>query len=59
MVNEITARMQAATNVESVIAAATQSLADAFEAPRVAIRLGLPGSSDGGHTDTGARSNGA
>jgi GAF domain-containing protein len=42
MVNEITARMQAATNVESVIAAATQSLADAFEAPRVAIRLGVP-----------------
>ena len=42
MVNEITARMQAATNFESVIAAATQSLADAFEAPRVAIRLGVP-----------------
>jgi len=42
MVNEITARMQAATNVESVIATATQSIADAFQAPRVSIRLGLP-----------------
>lgn len=59
MVNEITARIQTATNVESVIAAATQSLADAFEAPRVAIRLGLPRSNDGGNPDTGARSNGA
>jgi GAF domain-containing protein len=43
MVNEITARMQAATNVEAVVAAATQSLADAFQAPRVSIRLGVPG----------------
>ncbi|MFQ3534380.1 MAG: GAF domain-containing protein [Aggregatilineales bacterium] len=42
MVNEITARMQAATSVEAVVAAATQSLADAFQAPRVAVRLGLP-----------------
>ncbi len=42
MVNEITARMQAATNVESVIATATQSIADAFQAPRVSIRLGMP-----------------
>jgi uncharacterized protein YigA (DUF484 family) len=42
MVNEITARMQAVTSVEAVVAAATQSLADAFQAPRVAIRLGMP-----------------
>ncbi|MBO9308933.1 MAG: GAF domain-containing protein [Chloroflexi bacterium] len=42
MINEITARMQAATSVEAVLAAATQSLADAFQAPRVAVRLGLP-----------------
>lgn len=42
MVNEITARMQAATSVEAVIAAATQSLADAFQSPSVAIRLGSP-----------------
>jgi GAF domain-containing protein len=42
MVNEITARMQAATNVEAVVAAATQSLADSFQAKRVAIRLGTP-----------------
>ncbi|HRE48374.1 MAG TPA: GAF domain-containing protein [Aggregatilineales bacterium] len=41
-VNEITARMQAATNVEAVVATAAQSLADAFQAPRVAIRLGAP-----------------
>lgn len=47
MVNEITARMQAATNVEAVVAAATQSLSDAFQASRVAIRLGTPGSSPG------------
>ncbi len=50
MVNEITARMQAATSVEAVVAAATQSLADAFQAPRVAVRLGLPGEApNGGH----------
>ncbi|MCS6871360.1 MAG: GAF domain-containing protein [Anaerolineae bacterium] len=42
MINEITARMQAATSVEAVIATATQSLADAFQAPHVAVRLGLP-----------------
>ncbi|MEP7288907.1 MAG: GAF domain-containing protein [Chloroflexota bacterium] len=42
LVNEISARMQVTTNVEAVIAAATQSLADAFQAPRVAIRLGTP-----------------
>lgn len=42
LVNEITARMQVTTNVEAVVAAATQSLADAFQAPRVAIRLGAP-----------------
>jgi len=42
MVNEITARLQAATSVDAVVAAATQSLADAFQAPRVAVRLGLP-----------------
>ena len=42
LVNEISARMQVTTNVEAVIAAATQSLADAFHAPRVAIRLGTP-----------------
>lgn len=53
MVNEITARMQAATNVESVIAAATQSLADAFEAPRVAIRLGVPASGKNGDKAAG------
>jgi hypothetical protein len=34
--------MQVTTNVEAVIQAATQSLADAFQAPRVAIRLGTP-----------------
>ena len=42
MVNEISTRMQAMNNVEAVIAAATQSLADTFKAPRVAIRLGTP-----------------
>lgn len=42
LVNEISARMQVTTNVEAVIQAATQSLADAFQAPRVAIRLGTP-----------------
>jgi GAF domain-containing protein len=42
LVNEISARLQATTNVDAVIAAATQSLADAFQAPRVAIRLGTP-----------------
>jgi GAF domain-containing protein len=48
MVNEITARMQAATSVEAVVAAATQSLADAFQAPRVAVRLGLPNQTSNG-----------
>jgi GAF domain-containing protein len=43
LVNEISARLQATTSVETVVAAATQSLADAFQAPRVAIRLGMPG----------------
>jgi GAF domain-containing protein len=42
LVNEISARMQVTANVEAVVAAATQSLADAFHAPRVAIRLGSP-----------------
>jgi GAF domain-containing protein len=42
LVNEISARLQATTSVETVVAAATQSLADAFQAPRVAIRLGTP-----------------
>lgn len=42
LVNEISARLQATTNVDAVVAAATQSLADAFQAPRVAIRLGTP-----------------
>ncbi|HVO41959.1 MAG TPA: GAF domain-containing protein [Aggregatilineales bacterium] len=42
MVNEISTRMQAMNNVEAVVAAATQSLADTFKAPRVAIRLGTP-----------------
>ncbi len=48
MVNEITARMQAATSVEAVVAAATQSLADAFQAPRVAVRLGSPSEASNG-----------
>ena len=47
LVNEITARMQVTTNVEAVVAAATQSLADAFQAPRVAIRLGAPDPANG------------
>ncbi|HLY28554.1 MAG TPA: GAF domain-containing protein [Aggregatilineales bacterium] len=42
LVNEISTRMQSTTNVEAVVAAATQSLADAFRSPRVAIRLGNP-----------------
>jgi len=42
LVNEISARMQVTTNVEAVVAAATQSLADAFQAPRVAIDLAHP-----------------
>jgi GAF domain-containing protein len=42
LVNEISARMQVTANVEAVVAAATQSLADAFHAPRVSIRLGNP-----------------
>ncbi len=45
LVNEISARMQVTTNVEAVVAAATQSLADAFQSPRVAIRLGTPADS--------------
>ncbi len=40
--NEIGTRMQATTSVEAVIAAATRSLADALQAPRVAVRLGVP-----------------
>jgi len=47
LVNEISARMQVTTNVEAVVAAATQSLADAFQAPRVAIRLGSPVAANG------------
>ena len=46
LVNEISARLQATTNVDAVVAAATQSLADAFQAPRVAIRLGNPNGSN-------------
>lgn len=46
-VNEITARMQAATSVEAVVATAAQSLADAFQAPRVSIRLGVPNRQNG------------
>ncbi len=42
LVNEISARLQTTTNVEAVVAAATQSLADAFQSPRVSIRLGTP-----------------
>lgn len=42
LVNEISSRMQVTTNVEAVVAAATQSLADAFSAGHVAIRLGTP-----------------
>lgn len=42
IVNEISTRMQATTNIEAVIAAATQSLADVFQSSRVAIRLGTP-----------------
>jgi GAF domain-containing protein len=42
MINEITTRMQIATSVDAVVAAAAQSLADAFESPRVAIRVGTP-----------------
>jgi GAF domain-containing protein len=53
LVNEISARMQVTTNVEAVIAAATQSLADAFQAPRVAIRLGTP--ADGQQTNQQSR----
>jgi len=48
LVNEISTRLQGTTNVEGVIAAATQSLADAFHAPRVAIRLGTPGGTGSG-----------
>jgi GAF domain-containing protein len=40
--NEIGTRMQATTSVEAVIAAATRNLADALQAPRVAVRLGVP-----------------
>ena len=40
LVNEISVRLQAATGIDAVVAAATQSLADAFQSPRVAIRLG-------------------
>ncbi len=40
LVNEISIRLQAATGIDAVVAAATQSLADAFQSPRVAIRLG-------------------
>ncbi len=47
LVNEISSRMQVTTNVEAVVAAATQSLADAFQAPRVAIRLGAPDPANG------------
>jgi GAF domain-containing protein len=39
LVSEISMRLQAATGVEAVVAAATQSLADAFQSPHVAIRL--------------------
>jgi GAF domain-containing protein len=39
LVSEISMRLQTATGVEAVVAAATQSLADAFQSPRVAIRL--------------------
>lgn len=39
-VNAISTRLQATTSVDSMIAAATQSLADAFQSSRVAIRLG-------------------
>lgn len=53
MVNEITARMQAATNVEAVVAAATQSLADAFQSSRVAIRLGTPAEQQNGKNGQG------
>jgi GAF domain-containing protein len=42
LVSEISMRLQAATGVESVVAAATQSLADAFQSPHVAIRLSAP-----------------
>jgi GAF domain-containing protein len=51
LVNEISARMQVTTNVEAVIAAATQGLADAFHAPRVSIRLGSPTDNGNGSSD--------
>jgi GAF domain-containing protein len=42
MVNEISARMQTTTGVDAVLSAATQSIAEALQAPRVAVRLGDP-----------------
>jgi hypothetical protein len=42
LVSEISMRLQATTGVEAVVAAATQSLADAFQSPHVAIRLSAP-----------------
>ncbi len=41
-VNAISARMQTSTNIDTVIASVTQSLAEALQTSRVSVRLGTP-----------------
>lgn len=42
LINEITSRLQSATNVESTLAEAARSLTETLQANRVMIRLGVP-----------------